>query len=137
MRYLLKGNRLPFSYTYAELLAAFDEVVKDNPQIVVPQLGIGNNTVARLEIRPRDRGRIRGRECIIVRHHSTDIMWLWPDKQIGIDLYGFNTKTTKSRVTAALRGIGKTFVTINRQRKIYTIATGEYEFYKDGMLVQP
>lgn len=133
MRYLIKGNRLPFSYNYADLDARFDDLVEESPQVVVPQLGIGNKTVARLEWEIDD----VDDEFIIVRLHNTDIMNLWPNGSIMVDTGEWNTKITRNRINAALRGIGKLLVVVNRKLKIYTIATGEYADYHDGMLVKP
>ena len=124
MKYLLKGNRLPRFYTYESINKEMDEAD-------VSVLGIGNNTeVAKIlwDI-------ATGEVVMVVELHGHNIVRLYENGTLRLFDCGFKTKVTKSRMNAALMGIGKHLVVVNRQPKVYEIATGSYESYFDGMVV--
>lgn len=124
MKYLMKGNRLPNSYTFNSLSMAMDEAD-------VSVIGVGNKTEASKILYDSGTGEV----VIEIQLHGHTVVRLYENGTLRLFDCGFFTKTTKKRMNAALMGIGKHLVAVNRRTKIYTISTGDFEKYFDGMVV--
>jgi len=127
MKCYLKGNRNPRSYHFKGLVEAISE--SGNP------IQLGRNTTAELFLPSWPTRYNRSEREITVRLHDHPIIRLYPNGVVRLFDCGLKTKTTKSRMDAALQGIGYRLVAINRKWKIYEIATGIYADYFDGITV--
>ena len=127
-KYLLPGNRLPRFYTYEQVVDGLDDTFRGP---LGYELGLGPNTIAwweRTNIMPAP---------VVVAFRNDQILRLYERGMVKL-IGDYDKKYSRSairRMDAALQGIGKRLINHGGRWKIYTIATGEWEDYKKGMVI--
>lgn len=93
-------------------------------------VGVGNNTVARFRRVGHD-----DPQAIEVKYHDTIVAVLYDDERVQMWTGGFRTKSTKTRLDWVLLPLGYRLTQIGRTWKVYSINTGSYRDFSEGMVV--
>lgn len=95
------------------------------------KVGVGNNTVAVFRRVGHD-----DPQAIDIVYHGTTIARLYDhDDAVWLHTGGFKTRSVKARMDWALIPIGYRMRQVGRTWKVYSINTGAYRDYFDGMMV--
>ena len=125
MKTLNPNNRNPKNgVTHDAILSLIlEEEARGQTDVLV---GVGNHTVAFLEA---------GTWNIILRYYDTWLACLYPDDMVKLWTGGYDTESTRVRLDWVLQPLGFRMVKRNKVWKVYSIATGSYRDFFEGMEV--
>lgn len=125
MKSLLPNNRnpkeLPFETLASALLNASD-TGKWHPMSIV---ACGNNTTATWH----------GEDAVVIQFHDTIVALVTSD---GVQMFteGYRTRTTQKRLDWCLLPLGFRLTQVRGTWKVYSIKTGAYRDFFEGMIVR-
>lgn len=116
---------LPFWALHKILMDACNGVAKPGVQV-----GVGNHTTAEFMMVAHD-----DPQKIAVKYHGALIAYIYDDQSAMIWNRGFKTKSTKQRLDWVLLPLGYRMTQVQRSWKVYSIQTGAYRDFMEGMVV--
>lgn len=94
-------------------------------------VGVGNNTTARFRMVGHD-----DPAAIEIVFYETVIAVIYEDHRVKINTGGFKSNSTRQRINWCLLPLGFKMVHVYRTPKVYSVNTGAYKDFRDGMVVE-
>lgn len=131
MKTLNPGNKNPRSGI--EFWTVHKLLLDDNRGIAstLSRVGVGNNTLAEFRMVGHD-----DPMAIQISYYGTLVAVLYDDNRVKLSAGGWRENATKARLDWCLMPIGFRIKQIGRTWKVYSINTGAYRDYQDGMVVE-